>query len=928
MQPIYALLAGLHLLAATAYEENQFGWTHVFQAGRDVTNGSEVDHLETHEGKLYAGVGYWMAPFHSLQIAALKSPDAKWYVSGQPSWWSTRPEAMRSLTWQTDAKGKKLPFPVSKLVATWYLDRLGVGECGMGVLHTDAPTDRWTSGAYYRKRPYKRNYFTARAIIMHTDAITGIQYLFATTGIDGIIKGHYDPNSPILANFDKHPESGKFPCRPLALTVCGGKLYASGASEIKMRHDGRKATWSTIFDMKDHDDQTIDEAVGGIRGLSTIPNPSGVGESLYFGWCANVKNKGCMVRIDIDGNKYKHHYEKCVTDEMQKVLGNKGYNLQFAIVNYNYPLPVKTDEGKLIHIMGFEVLVFYFWHVDLPVVQETDIRDGWKNAFYAGAGFLIRRSADDYEARIPGGPRFCKDQVNQYNPPLVSVRALVASPFGDNGIYMGGYDPNWHKSQNTAWAMRGSADAVYAKPIDYDMYRECTSTTTTTRTCTFTTTRRKRYACDLCAQRAKKDKAIDMSTVQDQGSNGSLVTLKNIFDGKKNTWGGAENLMLDLGTPYHLSVIHMVLRNCECNRAGAFKVHYSMDNKVWKEEELARLNVRNGRLFKDFKVDINAQYLLFKIEKPRWRPKQPRLELYAFGLVGYPDYGTPAQVLVPHNNAGHNGRKSYNCEEAEAFANGAASRSYSCEQFQDFWAKKCCEPERELYPLPDDCAPGAGYPAKWTEPTTLAPTTTTTTTTEKRELEGFVDFATKGFDEKARDGFKKVRWGVALWLSTFLKIGNYNVNIPSVEFAEGNIVRAAFKIGCGYGPAAPVNVRKYAKLLIAWNHRASSASLEKMLQKFKVRLASLSIERISVDGLPKRAVRPQNKAAEIVVESRQSAVAGAAVALMAAVFLLSATLATLLYKRRQRHLLRGEDFGREVGREMTVELTEEFSNEE
>ena len=61
-------------------------------------------------------------------------------------------------------------------------------------------------------------------------------------------------------------------------------------NKLFKRNDGHSPTYEVIHTFNDLSSY-INPAVGGIRGLSTIPHPSGNGESMILMWCPDSNQK-------------------------------------------------------------------------------------------------------------------------------------------------------------------------------------------------------------------------------------------------------------------------------------------------------------------------------------------------------------------------------------------------------------------------------------------------------------------------------------------------------------------------------------------------------------------------------------------------------------------------------------------------------------
>jgi len=503
-----------------------YGWYHSYKAGRSGLGGTEIMHLYPYGGKLFGGTGYWMnkgSPRHA-EVVRLDCPFCPWVVEAQVNQWAIRVEALSSYTLTTDHKGNSIPGgPKTRLAATFYLNWQGEGRC----FYVTREAGWGASFVYWKKSPFKSNYFSARAFAQYKDPITKADSVFFVTGMDGIVRGVYNAASGGLLWFPGQTESGRVPTRPLALTVSDGMIYFSASSYIRRRVNGASPRWVKVFDMADVEpDTTVDEAVGGIRGLSSIVNPaSSTGHSLFFVWAPNHRSAGCMVRLDPvpRTGKFVHKQEGCVRELTAKYLGKniRGKNalVTYVIASYNFALPLAAKDGSHKYLIGYEILLYDYSTSEFPidVTQQMQTSSNKRLAYYTGSGFLVRHGDGNFEVREPMGKRYNPQQTL---PRFTAVRAFAVSPFeGDSAVFMGGYDCNHYKEKNSAWVARGEMSAIYEKPVPCQKEMGCGHVPGMPF---------KTHGCDLCGAR----QFDSLGTTKSQMANGTVTfyTCQSVMD--------------------------------------------------------------------------------------------------------------------------------------------------------------------------------------------------------------------------------------------------------------------------------------------------------------------------------------------------------------------------------------------------------------
>jgi len=434
-------------------------WTQSYDAGYTDGNGayaggSEIMHLAAHKGKLYAANGYWedsrwenrpYADRQSAQVLRLDSADGRWEVDldmGKSNGYGLRymkGNILKSVTFTRDEFGKLLPQPQDLLVAAAgaYTQKHGVVSAWV----RDDAAGTWNHGIVKRGSHAGGIRWIPRDMEIYRDKVTGIERLFLLIGNPGIISGVYDDSQPTKIRWNKKvefPVSGSFSTRPLGIVEANGSLFFSVGGVIYQRVDGLSPTYTVVLNLGDG----VNTDVGGIRGLTTVTNPNGAGESILLLWAPNSRSIGQVKRLDPDGwGGYTAHDEANMCDLMSAELGvGVGYTLGGH--NNMYPV-VHPVTGETVHIIGFQGKLRGSDHLR------------WKGSrLYAGAMYAIRTADQTYTVNEVNGSYAPGKTV------LVSPRTFAHSPFGDGLLFIGGRDASSNRSDDMAWIFKASLDVV------------------------------------------------------------------------------------------------------------------------------------------------------------------------------------------------------------------------------------------------------------------------------------------------------------------------------------------------------------------------------------------------------------------------------------------------------------------------------------
>ena len=423
-------------------------WEQSFIAGNLDINGlfmggSEVLHLVPHKNKLFASIGYWEDENNIwyggndlnlgwAQIICLENEDDSWKIDFDLGLNYLRPEILKQVIFTKDYNGNTLDAPDTLLIVGAYSPNYISGIVTANIFIRNDVNSSWDQVLVYEGGfPAGENY-SMRDIEIYTDQVTGIENLIISVGTQGIFSGKYNPNVDGKIEIGLNPEIGPLSIRSLGIAVANNALYFSSGNKIFKRNDGFNPSYDVVHDFIDLG-SNINSAVGGIRGLSTISNPSGVNESMLLMWCPNGQSRGTIFRLDPnESQEFDRVYETKISLLVEDYLPGETVTYLLGAYNefYSFTDPATNEEYNII---GIESLL------------QGDNYPTW-NSFYSGAIFALRDNSAQYELQEINGA------IDFDDNPLVSVRCYVESPFeNEDALYFGGFDPNGYTSTNNAW---------------------------------------------------------------------------------------------------------------------------------------------------------------------------------------------------------------------------------------------------------------------------------------------------------------------------------------------------------------------------------------------------------------------------------------------------------------------------------------------
>ena len=440
-----ALLAGAVTICNTAAcmaNPANDAYSVSFQAGRSGIGGTELMNLVAHQGKLFAGTGFWEDgnPYEGPQILRLDSSHGNWrpektfsekQSNGLPLW--RRVDAMQEVTFSYDREGRPLPTPVSLLIAANdTYSPLGVFQKEV-VANTVIYTRDDCSGTWERASiPLKSA--GIRSFGFYHDPTSNVDYVFAGTCGHSFVRGVYSEKAPGKIAWDPVPEGANPSVSSRIMSFCQfqNHLYASTKPVVYEYTGGDKFQWqqrATYQDSPEHN-------VSGLRGLTAVECGKMIGV---------VEGLGSDSRVM---DFFPESTELNITSFLQSALGtdflpagvtgNREYGTDILGAYNNIPAVTDPLTRQTCYLVGLGLSAKRL----CPFPGKA--HSSW---------FLARRSPSCWTVHeIPDLGGWTDPQPN---PP--AVRAIAVSPFAeDQGqvLFMGFYDAADKVCHNTAHIYR------------------------------------------------------------------------------------------------------------------------------------------------------------------------------------------------------------------------------------------------------------------------------------------------------------------------------------------------------------------------------------------------------------------------------------------------------------------------------------------
>jgi hypothetical protein len=409
---------------------------------------TEANQVVPHRGQLFASFGatYRNPPtpdpgFQGFGVLRKEKAAGPWLVDLDLGPTPYRVEVMASVSFTTDAVGRKLSQPVPRLVAArWSANKT--------ILARDDNTGKWDESPVIAGPSLALgSVFTARSFGSHVDKVTRVHHLFAGTwqghGTDvgvyrsAIYRAAYDPAAACGLTWSPEPELQDVG-RIMAMAECNGDLYATccilndspQSGGIFRRIDGPKPRWEQVYRWKEYDLTVWDDEQRMIRGLTAVPDPNGTGREVLIGF--RFFPEPIIERIDPQQG-HKASVELNLKEFFGQAFHGGGKYTGTIRCAYN-PFTAISDPrtGQTVHLAGVQI-----YHPGFP--QQP----------YNGSHYLVRKPDATYD----WAPVYDPSHPVPEGRSLDATRRICISPFAeDKGrvLYFAGYDGPYANNRS-AW---------------------------------------------------------------------------------------------------------------------------------------------------------------------------------------------------------------------------------------------------------------------------------------------------------------------------------------------------------------------------------------------------------------------------------------------------------------------------------------------
>jgi hypothetical protein len=313
---------------------------------------------------------------------------------------------------------------------------------------------------------------------------SGIWSVYAGVEPTGVLRGTWSKSQHTLI-FSPVPELSVAPSsstgartqKVTAFADCDGALYVTINTTLFRRNDGSLlpgvSRWQQVYAAP-----PVGAYNSGLRGLSCIAQDGR--PALLF----STEGNGDVYRMDhlptaqLDSPiTMKPSLEFKPIAAVRHMLAAEGTDvpasgkgsIQYVIAAYNNFTTVKVA-GAVREVFGFE----WGYLGDCPASRTCGPQAFGAIDFDAHACFAVRTPTNTggaYQVRCLTGDRLNdppgrpSSGPSRYGDAFVSIRTIVASPFGDGRLYYGGYDANFYPADGTAWVATSTLAALHLAPL-------------------------------------------------------------------------------------------------------------------------------------------------------------------------------------------------------------------------------------------------------------------------------------------------------------------------------------------------------------------------------------------------------------------------------------------------------------------------------
>jgi len=404
-----------------------------YDAQGNFLGGTEQMNLTPYEGKLYAGLGYFMDqpqlfpqhldPKSGAQILVLDSSNAQWqqeYVFSQKDaaggFEYTRISTMQVIQFHNyDANGNIIGLLAEMLV-------VGTGDA----VYTQLSPGTWEDTQIPATSPI-------RSLAVYYDPTDGTEKLYAGGGVQGnvvnqpVFSGVYNPAIPGRIQWNPTPEYIGVGGRVMSIAACDGALFAAARPSIFRRNNALKS-WELVYSFPITNQFDLSKSASGFRALTCVDAPHG--EQALLGGFEGIEGDILRIGPQTGAAVVELHTRRFLTQQWGVPPAAPD-----IIAGYD-EMPAISSGTAEIRLIGLLALDF------------NNLNASW---------FLSRTTS------YPPAYELCQIDApttwpyNRSDGALWSVRETAVSPFAeDQGqiLYVGGYDSHYHPDHNTAWIER------------------------------------------------------------------------------------------------------------------------------------------------------------------------------------------------------------------------------------------------------------------------------------------------------------------------------------------------------------------------------------------------------------------------------------------------------------------------------------------